>query len=82
MNTKNWKASCIHFLNHILKLNENQANTVLYNIKNKYIKFVFRNDDNEIIKIDENLKVLKLMLINQDGLFFFSNDEIEIEPIK
>ena len=29
MNTKNWKALFIHFLNHNLKLNENQANTVL-----------------------------------------------------
>ena len=82
MNTKNWKALFIHFLNHKLKLNENQANTVLDNIKNKYIKFVFHNDDNKIIKIDENLKALKNMLINQGGLFFFNNDKIEMEPIK
>ena len=31
---KTWKALFIHFLNHNLKLNDNQANTVLDNIKN------------------------------------------------
>ena len=36
MNTKNWKALFIHFLDHDLKLNENQANLVVDEIKNKY----------------------------------------------
>ena len=41
MNAKNWKALFIHFLNNNLKLNENQANLVLDEIKNKYIKLFF-----------------------------------------
>ena len=36
---------------------------------------VFHNDDNKIIKIDENLNVLKNMLINENGSFVFKDNQ-------
>ena len=84
--TKNWKALFIHFLNQNLKLNENQANLVLYDIKNKYLKFVFYDDKEHLFKIDgKNIDILKNMLKNQYGYFNFIDDEdneIKVEPIK
>ena len=41
------------------------------------------NNDEELIKINgKNINVLQNVLKNNNGLFYFDNDEIEIEPIK
>ena len=82
MNAKNWKALFIHFLNHNLKLNENQATLVLDEIKTKYIKILFHKNDEELIKINDENNVLRNMLKIKNGSFYLDNDEIEIEPIK